>query len=252
LKSLDIDPVFEMLRYGALLKARHLLGLNKVRLYWSHSNFTNPVEMQVLDECKNLSLEQIIALIMFYCTQRLVGQGFKDRKDMIRVPLDRVEEVFFAYRCGDVVKLKLLLGKIFTPRGVDFPEVTFEFASKGAPRAYECALTKVKDGRVQMEPCELTLLPIQHCRWCGLVRHEVLRLCQECEGDLTFPFRTWFCSDECERQAMDKLHREEHARHLIIAIGGMECVREELKPPVADAPKGVEKKKKKKSGKVKK
>jgi hypothetical protein len=216
------------------------------------SNRINVLQLRVLSECEKLSLEQIAALVAFYSIQKLVGMGTDELKGEIRVPMDLVEEVFFAYRAGDLVKLKLLLGKMFTRNGTNFSEVTYDFARIEAPIAYESALAKVKDGRVQMEPCELTLLPIKHCRWCGLVRHDALRLCQECEEDCRFPFRTWFCGDECERQAMDKLHREEHARHLIIAIGGIECLREELKPPVADAPKGVEKKKKKKSGKAKK
>jgi hypothetical protein len=214
----------------------------------------NAFQLLVLSECEKLSLEQISALVAFYSIKKLVGSGTEELKGEIRVPMDLVEEVFFAYRAGDQVKLKLLLGKVFTRDGTNFSEVTYDFARNEAPIVYESALAKVKDGRVQMEPCELTLLPIKHCRWCGLVRHEVLRLCQECEGDLTFPDRTWFCGDECERQAMDKLHREEHVRHLLLAIGIEDGKARVVRPELqTEAPKSsVEKKKKKKSGRAKK
>ena len=217
------------------------------------SNPNNVLQLRVLIECEKLSLEQITALIVFYSVQLLAGKGTREPKGDIRVPLDRVEEVYIAYRTGDLVKLKLLLGQMFTRDGTDFSEVTYEFASKVAPLVYRSALAKCKDGRVQMKPCELTLLPIKHCRWCGLVRHDALRLCKECERDLRFPDRTWFCGDECERQAMDMLHREEHVRHLLLAIGIEDMKARVLPECEKEVSKSAPvKRKKKRSGRAKK
>jgi len=222
-------------------------NMHRTHIQYGLSNKIVAFQQLVLNECKKLSLEQLTALIAFYSIQRLAGRGTPEQRGKVRVPMDRVEEAYFAYRAGDQVKLKLLLGKMFTRDGIDLSVVTYDFAKNVAPHVYLSTLAKIKDGRVQMEPCELTLLPIKHCRWCGLVRHEVLRLCQECEGDLTFPDRTWFCGDECERQAMDKLHREEHVRHLLLAIGI-----EDGKARKMEESKSAEKKKKKKSGRAKK
>jgi hypothetical protein len=211
----------------------------------------NAFQLLVLSECEKLSLEQIAALVAFYSIQKLLGRGTEELKGEIRVPMDLVEEVFFACRAGDQVKLKLLLGKVFTRNGTNFSEVTYDFARNEAPNVYESALAKVKDGRVQMEPCELTLLPIKHCRWCGLVRHDALRLCQECQEDQGYPDRTWFCGDECERQAMDMLHREEHARHLYLALGIEDGKARVVRPELqTETPKRSEEKKK--SGRAKK
>jgi hypothetical protein len=238
-----------MVRYGALLKAKRLLGLEMVRLDMTHG-FINPLQQAVLSECKRLGLEQLIALVMFHCTQSVGGQGVCEFKDKLRMPMDRVEEVFFAYRTADQVKLKLLLGKMFTRYGINFSEVSYDFAKKVAPHVYEHALAQVKDGRVQMQPCELTLLPIKHCRWCGMVQNDKLRLCEECRADRGFSFRTWFCGDECERLAMDLLHREEHVRHLLIAVGIEKLgTRAELETAASNI---GDKRKKKKSGKAKK
>lgn len=176
-------------------------------------------ELITFHECEKLSLEQISALVLYYTIPSLAGGNSYEMKDQIRVPMDRVDEAFFAYHSNDQVKLKLLLGKMFTRYGIDFSVVSYDFARKVAPLVYKRALTQIKNGRVQMQPCELTLLPIKHCRWCGLVRNNALRLCEECKADRNFPYRTWFCGDKCERQAMDKMHREEHARNLYMALG---------------------------------
>jgi len=242
-----MDPIFEQLCLVTKAIAKTSLGVEAPVA--DDFKITDPIQLLVLKECRNLTLEQITALVVFYSVQRKAGSGTHEYGGEIRVPMDRVEEVYFAYHTGDQVKLKLLLGKMFTRHGIDFSVVTYDFAINVAPLVYMSALTHVKDGRVQMKPCELTLLPIKHCRWCGLVRHDALRLCQECKEDRGFPDRTWFCGDECERQAMDMLHREEHARHLYLALGIEDGkAREELQPK---APKGAKQKKKSRRGKNK-
>jgi hypothetical protein len=215
--------------------------------------FSSNMQLTILDECRELSLEQIVALTLYYTLPIKIGEGSSyELDDHTCVPMDRVEEAAFAYRNADYSMLKLLLAKMFTRHGIDFSVVTYEFASKVAPNAYRRALEQVKDGQVQMdEPGELTLLPIKHCRWCGLVRDNVLRLCQNCEEDQRYPVRTWFCGDECEQLAKN-LHGEEHARHHHLNLGFESKVR--VLEPETEPLKGAEgkKKKKKKSGRAKK
>lgn len=212
-EKIDRDPILLLLRFETLKKAKQLLGVDAHLRQKIEVNF---VTMVMGREFHKLSLEQITALVVYYSFRPSVTDQVPDE---IRVPMDVVEEIYYVYHRGDQVKLKLLLGQMFTRHGIDFSEVTHDFASKSAPLTYWNALDQVKKGRVKMQPCELTLVPFKHCRWCGLVQQNTLRLCQECKEDLTYPDKNWFCGDECERLAMDKLHREEHVRHLEIDLG---------------------------------
>lgn len=68
------------------------------------------------------------------------------------------------------------------------------------------------------EAAELTIMPFIHCRWCGLVDGE-LTMCKECKDIDNYPDKNWFCSEICEQRALEKVHREEHARDLEIRVG---------------------------------
>lgn len=237
--------------FATLFKVENVLGLDTSTMskYYEPSNAMQPI---IFYECKKLSLEQVVALVLYSTMPLTARKGYADNLCKVSVPMDRVEELFFAYRAGDYFKLKLMLGKMFTRDGIDFSVVTYEFAKKVAPYTYRGALEQVKDGRVQMNRSgELTLLPIKHCHWCGLVRDDTLRLCDLCQEEQGYPVRTWFCGDKCEKRAM-KLHGEEHARHHYLNLGFESKVR--VLEPETEPLKGAEgkKKKKKKSGRAKK
>ena len=88
-----------------------------------------------------------------------------------------------------------------------------------APVSYQFALSCVDKKRLDMdEPAEMTIMPLIHCRWCGLV-DGILTMCKECKHLDDYPDKNWFCSEICEQRALDKVHREEHARDLTIRVG---------------------------------
>jgi len=63
-------------------------------------------------------------------------------------------------------------------------------------------------------PGEITF-PVMHCRWCGLVEAETFRKCPVCAETPDYPDINYFCSEECEKEALDKQHLEEHATFLV-------------------------------------
>lgn len=88
-----------------------------------------------------------------------------------------------------------------------------------APVSYNFALGCINNKRLTMdEPAQMTIMPLIHCRWCGLVDGELF-MCKECKQIDNYPDKNWFCSEMCEQRALDKVHREEHARDLTIRIG---------------------------------
>jgi hypothetical protein len=68
-------------------------------------------------------------------------------------------------------------------------------------------------------PGEVTLFPIKHCRWCGMVTIEDFRVCTICIETPEYPDLNLFCSIRCEKEALEHQHEEEHARFLMKQCG---------------------------------
>jgi hypothetical protein len=174
----------------------------------------------VAEESSRLTLAQLFAVMVYHCWRSVAGKGTVEMKGDLRIPRDLVEEVFFACRSNDLVKLQIKLAKLLNDEeGDNISIVSYHYAKLVAPNVYKDALKRIVKGRVKMEPCEVTLSPIKHCRYCGSVDTHILRLCQQCHENSDYPDRNWFCSKGCESKALALSHLEEHARHLMMNIG---------------------------------
>jgi predicted nucleic acid-binding Zn ribbon protein len=141
-------------------------------------------------------------------------------------PLDLQSKVFWAVRSKDAWKLKQLL-KPFTNIIRNHKDACFEPLTLDMHKLFHRLIqnsivdTQSGDGKrwfKMTQPGECTIFPYMHCRWCGLITEEKFRLCSMCNEYLDYPDETFFCSEQCENEALDKLHREEHARFFMLQL----------------------------------
>jgi hypothetical protein len=200
---------------------------------------------KVAEESERLNLAQLFAVMVYHCFKSVAGKGTVEMKGDLRVPLDLVEDAFFACRSNDLTKLQILLAKLLNDEeGDNTGIVPYLYAKIVAPNVYRDALKRIVNGRVKMEPCEVTLIPIKHCRYCGAVDTRILSMCRECHENRDYPDRNWFCGKGCESKALSQAHLEEHARHLEMTLG--------IEQPRVEFQKIAEKKSIKKQAKKKK
>jgi len=245
-------PFLELLSEEAMMKLSLEFGIKflqkaaPVKNNSENDSLPDDLIAKIKEECASLSVEQIFGLMFLCCCSNNAPGGFGAESEWVknlgklRMPINNIEAAFFAFANNELVKLKLLFSTMLIDKlGNDQSIVTVEFARK-YPNCYEKVLSRIEGKYLQMkEPCELTMLPIKHCRWCGLVEGD-LKLCRECIENDDYPDRNWFCSSECEEQALDKAHTEEHATALVISckiedprVGLQNLQLEDKKSPVA-------------------
>jgi predicted nucleic acid-binding Zn ribbon protein len=142
-------------------------------------------------------------------------------------PLDLRSKVFWAVRSKDTWKLKQML-KPFTNIIRNHKDARFEpltVAMKNLIKAliYKSLVdTQSGDGKKRWfkmtQPGECTMFPFRHCRWCGLITTKEFRLCSMCKEYPEYLDNNYFCSEQCENEALDKQHREEHARFFMLQL----------------------------------
>jgi len=131
-------------------------------------------------------------------------------------PLDEIDAAMWALYKEDKWTLKQHISSLTHEAGFnDLTLVTLDLARKNL--CYNKVLELLtKEGKVKMScPGEITFFPVKHCRWCGLVEAETFRKCPVCAENPDYPDVNYFCSEECEKEALDKQHTEEHATFLM-------------------------------------
>jgi hypothetical protein len=187
------------------------------------------VPKALLKSSQNLSCGQLAGLFLFLhfgnlnteeyaqWMHRLQGPGF---------PLDLSSVIFWCMATGDRWKIKQLVGPMLMINGqkrrgsTDPSLVSIEVVKSN--QCYKRVLQKMSpDGtKVLMEqPGEITFVPVKHCRWCGLIKVQKFRLCSLCDEHPEYCDLNYFCSEKCELEALDSVHREEHARFYMVKLG---------------------------------
>jgi hypothetical protein len=175
-------------------------------------------------DVENLSLQQLTAIIMYHGLYKFkLTAHHKELFNKMQGPkfiFDNYSAAYWSILEGDLWRLKKQIAPCMKTKNslVDLSMATLKFAKKN--RCYNATLkTLTQSGKVPMsKPGEMTLFPIQHCRWCGTVHAKVFRLCPECKDSPDYPDINYFCSENCEVTALDAQHREEHARDFMIRL----------------------------------
>jgi len=174
--------------------------------------------LQQVKEESNKLTEQQIMLLSFYLS--IDSASCKVQK--LKKPpkkhscLDDVEEAFWCYLDKDVWRLKQYITSWLGRNA----EVSLQVARENAPTCFKLALSHIDSQQkvALTQPGEVTFFPIMHCKWCGMVNSE-LRVCEVCTEYSDYPDQCRFCSAKCEEEAMEVLHKEEHARNLVNRLG---------------------------------
>jgi hypothetical protein len=134
------------------------------------------------------------------------------------------EKAFSSLLNNDLWKLKFILTNLLNKPGqVDLSLTTPVKEARCFPICFKAAF-KALTPDMRVEEVEekkgaITFFPIRHCRWCGLVKQE-LQMCRECaKKGVGYMDKNWFCSDDCENTAWERVHEEEHTRFLMICNG---------------------------------
>lgn len=188
------------------------------------NEYLRDINVNLKKDVALISLQQLTAVIMFQSLYKFKKQPYhKDLFSRMQGPKFVFDTFSAAYWCileDDYWRLKKQIAPCMKAKNslVDLSMATLKLAKKN--RCYNAALkTLTSEGKVQMsKPGEMTLFPIQHCRWCGTVNARVFRLCPECKASPDYPDINYFCSELCEVTALDSQHREEHARDLMMTL----------------------------------
>jgi hypothetical protein len=162
-----------------------------------------------LDKSKDLHLEK--------SSVDLQGPSF---------PLDLQSKVYWATQAQDYWKIKLLLAQLCNSKRTEDAQVrTLPSDLKNILCKQLCELILVDNqlGEVKhsvklTHPGENTMFPFLHCRGCGLIKAIKFRMCSMCKECPEYHDQNYFCSAECELEALDKQHREEHARFFMVQL----------------------------------
>jgi hypothetical protein len=187
-------------------------------------DYLSEIDVALQRDVALISIRQLTAIIMYLSLFKLKKQDYQyDLFRRMQGPKFIFDTFSAAYWCileNDYWRFKKLLAPCMKAKNslVDLSMATLKMAKKN--RSYTATLkTLTPEGRVQMsKPGELTLFPIQHCRWCGTVHAKIFRLCPECKDNPDYPDINYFCCEKCEVAALDAQHREEHVRDLMIRL----------------------------------
>jgi len=191
----------------------------------SGGRFNSSVHKRLAADAATLSYQQLISIHMYNslsvskATHRAKFRS--DHWDPCR--FDAVEVAFSCFLENDLWKLKqILISLLQTPESKDLSLMSSLQCAKSAPLSFASALDSLSEKMTIKNMSKkgvITFFPIRHCRWCGLVNEE-LKMCSECHNSgKEYMDKNWFCTDECEKIAWEKVHKEEHARSLAIKSG---------------------------------
>ncbi|XP_059488529.1 uncharacterized protein LOC132204201 [Neocloeon triangulifer] len=183
--------------------------------------FLQKVDKTLELEFESLRLEQIAGILIYLIVNNLDPQKRKrfqtDFKSL--EPLDEVERAVFGVVRNDPWETKQVLSQWFNNSDrQDQSLISLESAKSSAnDKFYSSILSHVNpDMTLKLKnKGEITFFPIKHCRWCGKLDPEEFITCKECSEEEEYPDVNFFCSETCEENAMEKIHRHEHETYLI-------------------------------------
>ncbi|CAB3360695.1 Hypothetical predicted protein [Cloeon dipterum] len=166
------------------------------------------------EECRNLTQRQRQSLA-FYLAMKIIP-----RENFSMLLNKKLTQSYLDHVLDDYVKgEKMFLLKFFLNRLNSMPlqeesRVSHSFAKETAPVLYYVALNEVgrRSKKIKLQcPGEAWFFPIDHCRNCGLVNIDVsIYPCSRCSINIYTPDNHFFCSEECQKSAMDAFHSKEH------------------------------------------
>lgn len=172
-----------------------------------------------------LSTRQMLATTIYFAINtREMNTSVDSNLQGPSFPLDIQGKVFWAAQTWDTWKIKQLLGPLLCDGSSDTDDFLVPLAE--ARKNQFCGplmliVSKDHHGDTRLDISHLgenMLFPIKHCRWCGLMTAKVFRVCSMCQECPEYHDRNYFCSDKCEQEALDKQHREEHARFYMFKL----------------------------------
>jgi len=176
-------------------------------------------------EC--LSNPQLFNAVYFVCFKEIFFS--KQNSALVRVnaknilrqcfPMDVYGKLYWCFVDQDWWNLKIIASKVNVSKdGGDLSLIPLSLA-----RESKCCKDLIKaispSGKIHFKkPGAITFFPIKHCRWCGLVVSNKIKLCKECKENQDYPDRNYFCSVECETECLKSQHTEEHATFLMMQL----------------------------------
>jgi hypothetical protein len=180
------------------------------------------------EDFKVLSDRQLFHLVYFEWIKELyfptslkytIRSSIADQLHRKLFPLDVYGKLFWCLIDKDWWKLKIITSKGNVSNvGGDLSLIPLSLAKKS--KCCEELINAISpSGKIlRGKPGAITFFPIKHCRWCGLVVSKKFRLCKECDENLDYPDRNYFCSEKCETECLNNQHTEEHAQFLIMQL----------------------------------
>jgi hypothetical protein len=170
---------------------------------------------------------QLFGIILYLCVnfKRLEEGCLSSRKNEISkpCPYDPISIAFYSSVFNDLWMLKHIVSRWLNDENcVDQSTVSHNFAIKNAPVCYAIPMQEIsRKMKVKMDhPGQITFFPIKHCRWCGIVEQDVeFKVCRLCKEEPEYFDKNIFCSFDCEKEALDAQHMEDHARFYQIKCG---------------------------------
>jgi len=183
-----------------------------------------PLEKCEDSQRSSLTPQQIFGITVFSFFDSLKRNQFKSKMRSSQgpgFPLDDIDSAMWALYTEDKWTVKQKVSSMAHKSGQgDQTLDSLELAKSNV--FYEEALKSglTEEGKVKMSrPGEITFFPVKHCRWCGLLEADTFRKCPVCVDNPDFPDVNYFCSLNCETEALDQQHTEEHATFLMIRCG---------------------------------
>jgi hypothetical protein len=206
------------------------------RAYLNKEEFKPPIfsklnTQQLVAEIAGLNSRQVCKILKSVICSALKKSKEKTSVDLQgpSFPLDLQSKVFWAVLSKDMWMLKQLLSPLFCSI-INHNDALLKPVSSDLGKII-CNLLLDKliiivdeqsgDEKQWVKLAQLgenTMFPMKHCRWCGYMsvsKFKVCSMCKECPEYLDINV---FCCAECEKAALDKQHREEHARFYMVKL----------------------------------
>jgi hypothetical protein len=183
------------------------------------------------EEMAELNTHQVLAIAIYVALKRCSNLRVVDvNLQGPSFPLDLQSEIFWASQTQDYWKLKHLLAPLLCngPTDPDDCLVPLEvvFENIYCWQLRESIVVDRPPGYMKWvkmtQPGENTMLPVKHCRCCGMLTAKEFRLCPMCDECPEYYDRNFFCSEECE-EVLKIHHTEEHARFFMVKLNMDSC-----------------------------
>ncbi|XP_065351675.1 uncharacterized protein LOC135947047 [Cloeon dipterum] len=176
------------------------------------------LKRKAIAEAENLSLRKTLGIVLYALAE------ISKNNEVLSLDKDcwdaETRQFLEIYESQDWASLREFLMPIFSGNGridltlFDYNELKNQLITMRMRK-------RILKGRFVMKfPGEISMLPLKHCRWCGILETPKIKLkmCFWCKEFMDYPNVTWFCSENCEKQCNDTVHVEEHEKFIISCI----------------------------------